>query len=68
MGKINTGRLYNKCVTMGEFLLLDRGFNELIECTIESIDDHIANNLNRESDKPMADFLRVKQNKLRELL
>lgn len=66
--KINTGRLYNKCVTMGEFLLLDRGFSEFIECAIESIDDHIANNLNRESDKPMVDFLRLKQVKLKELL
>ena len=66
--KINTGRLYNKCVTMGEFLLMDRGFNEFIESAIESIDDHIDNNLNRESDKPMIDFLRLKQSKLRELM
>ena len=66
--KINTGRLYNKCVTLGEMLIMDGGFSEFIESAIESIDDHIANNLNRESDKPMADFLRVKQSKLRELM
>lgn len=68
MNKINTGRLYNKCVTLGEMLIMYRGFAEFIESAIESIDDHIDNNLNRESDKPMIDFYRGKQQKLKELL
>lgn len=68
MGKINTGRLYNKHVVLGEMLILDKGFVEFIESAIESIEDHINNNLNRESDKPMADFYRLKQSKLRGLI
>lgn len=66
--KTNIGSLYNKHVTLGEMLIMDRGFTEFIESAIESIDDHINNNLNRESDKPMVEFLRAKQVKLKELL
>lgn len=65
---MNSTRLYNKHSAIGEMLINEQGFSEFIRSSIESIDDHIKNNLNRESDKPDIEFFRIKQSKLKELL
>lgn len=66
--KLNTGRLYNKHSALGYLLVQERGFHELIESVIESIDDHITDNLRRDSDEENIEFLRRKQDELKRLL
>lgn len=68
MNKPNTDQLYNKtsaCITMC-FDQYDFGKTILIMC--EAIEDHIKENLQRETDEAERQFFMTKKRKLMELV
>ncbi len=61
-------RMITKHTVMGTQIIQDCGINDMIKSCIESIEDHIKENLKRDSDQLEADYLRGIKFKLETLL
>ena len=66
--KPNTDPLYNKTCALLTMCIQTYGLGQTAEIIREAIDDHIKENLQRDSDAPARDFFTTKKHKLMELV
>lgn len=59
MNNIDKQRMITKHTVLGQMIIYDCGINDLINSTIESIEDHIRENLKRDADKIEVDRLKT---------
>ena len=64
----NTDPLYNKTCALITMCIQTYGFGKTMEIFHEAIDDHIDENLQRESDEAARQFFNAKKRKLMELV
>lgn len=65
---MNKDRLYNQTCAKVTFCFGQYGFSETMNMIAEAIDDHIKDNLQRETDEAARHFFMTKKRKLMELV
>ena len=68
MNHTDKQRMITKHTVLGQMIIHDCGVNDLIKSTIESIEDHIRENLKRDSDQLEADYMRGIKFRLEEVV
>jgi len=68
MNHTDKQKMIMKHTVLGQQIIHDCGVNDLIKSTIESIEDHIRENLKRDSDQLEADYMRGIKFRLEEVV